>query len=257
MPINDPIRGRKIAPDSLAFDPDAQRGIGLVTYQQELGTNTTITNNIIGVDAKDVHDSQLRTAKLIADSKAQAHHYVGDYHNVYEWTVQTGNINLGVNHWHGLQFEKEIIRGEGCEFVGASGAIGSQWQHVCNHGQEGDWWVYGFILVTLLGSMNATTCRLALYKNGVIWRMLDGIDQGYAGEAPIITCKLSGGCHVPLVYGDVVTLELHVNNGGAPANQTISAPTSMYGYVTAHRERCDGKLINTPSVDAGTGYVFT
>lgn len=262
MPVNEPYKDRSIVPSALAFPSGGGGGAvsNVPSYQDELGERVTITNTTIVADTNYVERRLGATAVGIVDAERRAKHWVGDYHRAFEWDIQTSCV-ISTNAWDPVQYDHECARTMGAEFNGTVTTADAEWRYVVPEGAEGWYYVHAMTLYTLTAGMNVAWASLALFVNGIQWRVIDRIDNGYAGENPIIDCKLSGGCLVPLHIGAVLTVRTFINSP-ITGDQTLTAPASCYGYVSGLRVRCDnlsqygeGARIDGPIT--GNGYVFT
>lgn len=260
MPICDPIRERKVAPQSLAFDPNAQRGgSSTVTYQQ--GLAESVTNLILqSATQQQLRDAQGEVMVNVADAERRAKHFVGDYMTVLHWDILVDQT-LWLNAWHPIPFSHEVIRAMGarCDtrrlYLGAGDPGYLHWYHRLIKGQEGVWWCYGKISIAFTVGMAVTSAKLGVFVNNILYAVVDEMDADMSGDgALILDCVLSGGIHVPLNTDDVWDIRLYTA-GPASGSSLFLAPSSLTGYVCGHRERCDTTVIDTPAT--GFGYIFT
>lgn len=263
MPINQPYKERSIVDDALAFNNKGRTGgSGTTLYQSELGDSVTVTQLIVIADESALERESNSHMLAINDAEQRATQWVGEYMRVFQWDI-SADVKVSTLAFDPVQFNSEVIRAIGARFEGATNVATSYWEYVCPSDAVGLYWVYAHIMYKLLVSMAVTKASMSVTVNGNQWRTIDFIDRGYAGEAPIIDCKLSGGCHVPLNAGDKLTITVYLFNGVA-GDQTLAYPTSVYGFVTGHRERCDmdtvddyrnGALITAPTT--GNTFNFT
>lgn len=245
MPINDPIRGRKIAPDSLAFDPQAQRGIGLVTYQQELDENVTI---IVEGGADGASEKRVQLAEQHAMTDAIEKMYIaetaiGEWHHTFMWQIDTDCV-FTTGTFDPLQFHYETLRTVGCRFVGSGIDAANQWQFNPVKTQEGVWIVGAQMQIKGTAGMGITGAKMAIFINDSIWcLMCPPVDTGYAGENPMLDIMLHGVIPVPLKYGEKMDVRVLLNNG-LSGDQTMGYPTSVQGCVWGHRVRCESDIQN-------------
>jgi len=263
MPISYRHPDRSIAPDALAFPDTGQRGSAIIaTYQDELVTNVTITNTVIATDNAYVDRANREQMGAVANAEMRSKDWVSEYERVFEWDINA-NIYVSTNTDDRVQFDHEVIRSMGCELVGAPSNIAAYWRYTCPPDAEGQYWIYSHLLVSLTPAAGVNRARMSIYVNGIQRRVVDQIDPGYAGETPIVDCKLSGGCHVPLNNGDIVTIVLRLV-ASATIDMLLPNPASCYGYVTGHRTRCDMDSIdsirngaNISGAAPGNSYTFT
>lgn len=263
MPISEAYKDRSIVPDALAFPTGGARrsegGAGVISYQDEITQNISITNVTIVADTNYVERRLNNNTALIQDAERRAKHWVGEYERVGRWDIQ-GNVVVTTNTNDPVQFDTENIRIIGAEFQGTAGTGGAKWRYVCPPDAEGLYLVSAMVIYTLTAGMNSNRVRLATYIDGVQWSILDSIDNDYAGETPIIDAKLSGTDLVPLSAGQELTIQ-HFIAAGTTGDQTLTYPQSVYGRVVLARTRCDmagegnGKRVTTPA--AGNSYLWT
>lgn len=267
MPINDPIRGKKIAPASLAFESRRSGGAGVsvsgesaVTYQNYISFTFGNTGKVI--TKREVMNLDQGVMHSVGNAERRAKHWVGDYERAFEWDI-SDDVTITVNAFDAVQFDHEVCRAMGAEFVGTVSTADAYWRYVCPAGAEGWYWVHSQVIYKFLVAMGISRMRLAFYINGIQWRNVDQIDRGYAGEAPIVDGKVSGGCMVPLGTGDELTVRVFSTSTGS-GDQLLGFPTSVYGYVSGFRTRCDfggtyedadGATIDSP--ETGNTYNFT
>lgn len=260
MPICDPIRERKVAPNSDAFSKDASRGGRTVTYQSALAASINNYYTTIGVSERDLYTAKGGLMVSIAESENRAKHWVGDYMTVVDWDI-TIDQTLWLNAWHPIPFNHEVIRGYGARcnnrrlYLGAGDPGYVHWYHRLVKGQEGIWWYAARLSITFTVGMAVTSAKLGIFVNNVLYSVIDELDADMAGDgAAMIDCILGGGRHVPLNAGDYVDIRLYTA-GPASGSSLFLSPSSLTGYVTGHRERCDTSIISTPGT--GFGYSFT
>jgi hypothetical protein len=72
------------------------------------------------------------------------------------------------------------------------------------------------------------------------------------GANKIIDTRMGGGAHIPMRTGDVLTIRIYAKDSLAGLDVALY-PTSVYGYVTGHRENCDNiEIYNNPV----TGFLY-
>lgn len=247
MPINDPIRGKKVAPKSLAFEGGrTARSIGATSYQTSQVTQQTIINNYYADprEAKHLDEAQART---IWDAERRAKHQTAQFGDVTNWCISaTQTITLG--DWDKIPFNQEILRVQGarCDSTG--------WWHKLVKGDAGVWWYYAHIAINIPATANATGAKLGIWRNSTLYYVVDQIDAEYAGETPLRDVILRGGVHLNLDRGDEIDFRIYVDIPGAPSSGAFFAPSSLGGYVTGHRVKCNQTAEGaTTTLD---GYVF-
>ena len=263
MPISKPYPDRSIAPDALAFDATASRGASVIaTYQSELAQYVNITQTVVVTDNAYVDRKDREQMVAVGDAERRAKHWVGDYERVFEWDINA-DLYVSTNTNDPVAFNHEVIRTMGCELLGTVSTVAAQWRYVCPADAEGQYWIYAYTLLNITAGVGVTDATLSVFVNGVQRRVIDHVDQGYAGETPIVDCKLKGGCHTPLKTGDILTIVLRVVATNTN-NYLLAYPAACYGYVTGHRTRCDmddvdsvrnGSNIAAPA--SGSTYEFT
>lgn len=246
MPINDPIRGKKVAPKSLAFEGGrTARSLGASSYQGDLVTQ--VINNITIANARDpiVRDEQQSMA--IWNAERRAKHQTAQFGDVTQWDISaTQSLDLGT--WHGIPFNNEILRVQGARYATTG------WYHKVVKGDEGVWEYYCHIQIVMPVAAGVTEAKLGLWRNGVLIYVVDAMDIELAGENPIRDVVLSGGALVNLARGDYAEFKLYTAIPGAPGSQSFGHPSSIGGYVYGHRVKCNQDFnAATSSLD---GYVF-
>lgn len=263
MPINDPVNNRKVAPASLAFERRRasygavyvdDNGIDEpdITYQYfitnniDIRVNNYVTNNIYKQDIS-------RITKAIADSEHRSKHFVGDYKQSFQWDINA-NWLFNTQVWTPVPFNNEILRTQGIR--NESMQYSPTWSFRPTEENAGVWWIYSYVQIKFGGVTNIDEARLSIFVNGVRFRDIDMVDHHDTGHADKIRdCHLQGGAHVPLRAGDKMEIMMYTFDN-APRMGGVIWPSSIYGYVTAHRENCELNITdNTP--DTGVGYAFT
>ena len=248
MPINDPIRGQKVAPKSLAFENgrSTRSSLGASSYQNEVNNYVTNINNYY-VEPREVHRQAEIQNRLIWDAERRSKHQTAQFGDVTLWDISaTQTMTLG--DWDKIPFNQEIIRVQGarCDSTG--------WWHKLVKGDHGVWWYYAHIVINIPALANATGAKLGIWRNSTLWYVVDQMDAGYAGETPLRDVVLKGGVHLPLDRGDTIDFRIYIDIPGAPGSDVFIAPSSLGGYVTGHRVKCfqdpEGA---TTTLD---GYVF-
>lgn len=265
MPINDPVNNRKVAPASLAFE--RRRSSYGVTYVNDNGVvdmdnviyqyyidyeynfrtinNQYITQNIYNADLTKISNS-------ITDAETRAKHFVGDYKHSFQWDIKNDWL-FYTDIWTPVPFNNEVLRTQGIR--NESMNYSPTWSFRADESNAGVWWIYSYIQIKFGGFSNIDEARLAIFVNGALYRAIDMVDHHDMGSSSKISdCHLQGGAHVPLRTGDkleicMLTKDTISREGG------VLYPSSIYGYVTAHRENCNINSVNAP--DTGNGYSFT
>jgi hypothetical protein len=259
MPINDPIKNRKVAPASLAFERDQMRNGAIfqvgttptsVTYQETVNirygdiNQLYITNQYIQTDNDKI-------MKAMQESEHRSKHWVSDYKRSFQWDIQQ-NQAYAVNAWQILAFNNEVLRAIGCSNGGVVADGSAYWQYRCPEDATGIYWVYSHINFQYASNANVTSSKLGLFLNGSLYRVLDNVDNNMMGANKIIDTRMSGGAHIPMRAGDVLTIRFYAKDSLAGIDIALY-PTSVYGYVTAHRENCsNAELIDNPV----TGFLY-
>ncbi len=261
MPISELYKDRSIVPDALAFPGDLRGrsgGTGVVSFQTELKTTVNNYTTIVQTDTQHVQRVAESTMLGVRNAERRAQAWVAEYERAGRWDIQS-DVVITTNTYDPVQFNTENVRIMGAEFIGTPGTGGAYWRYVCPHDAEGLYVVSSMVIFTLPVGMNSPRVRFATFVDGVQWSILDSIDRGYAGEAPIQDAKLSGDDVVPLRTGQELTVRLFVQ-AGLTGDQTLLYPTSAYGRVTVARTRCEidesgnGKLVSAPAT--GNSYLW-
>ena len=268
MPINDPVRGGKIAPASLAFERSRRKGQSAViveggggtSYQDDVQTNglddptPVILRQVANMD-KDVVRAGL-------DGERRAKGWVGEYERALDWSIGD-DITITTRGFYPVPYHTEIVRSMGAAFIAGATEDLDTWQYICPSDAVGVYHVSAFLQMRLTAGVGCSIARLGVMVDGSLWRVIDAIDANYAGETPILDVKLGGSSLVPLRSGQKLQIGYFVNSSAPSGTLQLLFPTSVYGYVSAHRTRCElggfdekqnGGRINTPAT--GTGYAF-
>jgi len=242
MPINDPIKGKRVAPASLAFDPRKRTGGSVVsTYQSSV---TQVVNQIS--TATDLEP--LRRGLTVADRDAEmrAKNWVSDWHRAFHWDVN-GDIDITNNTWSPIQMGNEHMRA-----MGAEGA----WQWTVPYGWEGSYFIHPHISINVQAAAAVTFAALGIVVNGSLRIVVDRADIEMAGDnvAHMRDIILHGGANVSVAPHDVVRIGLFL--AGAAGTDTYTYASSVTGYVSGFRVMCGFDHIIESSGD-NNGYVFT
>lgn len=261
MPINDPIQNRKVAPGSLAFErrrmvygtayagEEPEGDVYNYQYYIDLNYNITI-NNIVTKPMLDAEVAKIMTAMNKAEHRAK--HWASDYKHTLQWDVKNDWQFLS-NTWTPVPFSNEILRTHGAQNLGTS--YNNAWSFTPNDDNAGVWWVHAFVMIRLLSTSAVDQIRMAVFINNIQFRHIDMVDEHMMGENKIRDGHLLGGCHVPLRAGDKMEIRLFFRNPMVE-DMGVLYPTSLYGYVTAHRENCETNITGNATV-TGQGYVFS
>lgn len=269
MPINEPIRNRKIAPASLAFDP-SRRSSTVVAY--EAGTvpdNVTYQTNLIinstAFFATEFSDAILQKAKQdvmvgVANAELRAKASVGDYHRAFMWTSDTSSFAyLKSNNAFGaitpLQAPTEVIASDGCSAFPSPVTPNTQFLYRCPDGAEGVWWMYAHVELRFEHADDIYAARLSIQKNGALWSVVDVLNADSSKHGVVGLAILRGGVHVPLQPGDYVTwiISLVSNDigGGSLVDQTC-----YFATVHGHRESCQYREVSAPMTGSGFNAII-
>lgn len=257
MPISEAIPQRKITPEALAFPSGSARarGGGLsTTYQQAL--NVQIINNIS--TAKDwrgaIGAGDQRTLSGALRGELRGKHYTADFSTAVRWDIATPGVYT-YDAWNVVPYDNENIPQAGANNAGTVGVGGVGWSYTVTRATAGLYFVRARLVVQLPSVPPVDRVFFALWRNGVHWSELDDLDPGYAGENPIRDAKLSGSDLVELSAGDVLSVAVYFDAGGAGGTFPVLSPDQHIGYVSAFRVRCSADtLINHP--DPNLGYLF-
>jgi hypothetical protein len=249
MPINDPIRDRKVAPNSLAFPIAGAAGGAVSSSTYQSAVQNVVNNTVVYADSevqnRDRH--ALSTADREAEHRSKA--WVGDWHRVIDWDI-TVDQDITNNAWDPLRFSNEAMR--------AMGAISTptSWSWTVAPGWEGTYFLYAFVCINITSAAAVGAVRLGIIVNGTLRTVIDRVDAEISGDdaAFVRDCIVRGGRNVSLGVGDVV--QIAVNFGGAVGNATYLHPSSVVGYVSGFRTMC-GYDHNINTQDDIDGYAFT
>lgn len=257
MPINDPIKNRKVAPASLAFERDQLRNGA--TFQVGTTPTTTVYQDVVNIRYGDVNQLFItnqyittdndRLMKAMHNAEERAKHQVADYKRTFQWDLKR-NQPYTFNQWSVVGYNSEIIRAIGCLATGAAGNGTQYWDYTVPDGAEGTYWIYVHMNIRLNIASSVTSGHLGFFINGNLFRIVDQVDNAMMGGNKIVDLRIQGGCHIPLRTGDKFTVRIQLNDG--MGGDTSLYPTSVYSYVTGHREECDYTLVNA----ASTGELY-
>lgn len=261
MPINDPIKNRKVAPASLAFEGDsAKRGaifqVGTTpdgpTYQEVVNNYyfnfslTLVTNQIL-----EANNDKLMTAMKNAEHRSKIQ--VGDYKHTLQWDLKQNQVYF-FNQMNNIAFNSEILRTVGARSYGTPVNGSARWEFICPEDCAGSWWFYSHLNIRHASQDQVYEGHLGFAINNVPFRLVDQVDSAMMGENLIRDMRLQGGCHVPLQTGDKFTVFYLPTSHNVGFN-TAAFPTSLYGYVTGHRENCE-EYTPINATDTGMNYSF-
>ena len=262
MPINDPIQNRKVAPGSLAFER-RRMGYGsayageepegdVYNYQYYIDYNYNVTfNNIV---TKQYLITQTdANMKAIANSEHRSKHWVGDYKQSFQWDLN-GNWSFMTDVYTPVPFNNEFLRTQGIQ--NESLDYDDTWSFRPTDQNKGVWWVHTYVQIRYSNTSQIDEARLAYFVNGVMFRIIDMVDYHNMGDGPHIRdARLMGGAHIPLRAGDKLEVKMIARTGGPSEQAGVLFPSSIYAYITGHRENCE---LNTTgnTATAGNGYVF-
>lgn len=269
MPINDPVRGGKIAPASLAFERSRSKGQSAVVIEGGGSTSYQDDVELNGVDdptpmiLREVSnlDKAVGIAALNGERRAKA--WTAEYERAFDWCVN-GDVTITTKAFYAMPFHSEVVRSMGAEYIAGATEADNTWHYICPSDAVGVYHVSAFVQMRLTSDVGCSIARLGVMVDGSLWRVIDAIDRQYAGENPMLDVVLGGSSLVPLRSGQKLQIGYFVNSSGAAGTLQLLHPTSVYGYVSAHRTRCElggfdskqnGAKINTPI--AGTGYSFS
>lgn len=241
MPFSDPIRDRRVQPQSLAFNDGATaRGGASATYQSNIkATIEAAEADPSAYRREDVQAGQ-RALVRIAESEQRGKLHTAQYGRVCQWQIG-GTISMMLGVPDNVPFQSEVYRCQGAYYRSNDG----EWWHHVGRDDAGVWWYYAHIVINIPTLASATEARMAFYVNGVIVRVIDQLDAEMAGESvslgtnPLRDVVLRGGMHLNLAAGDRFEVVLDVTIPGVPGSQSFGYPTSVGGYVTGHRVRCE------------------
>lgn len=261
MPINDPVRNRKIAPASLAFEGES-KGAGAVFQVGETPVTNVyqdVTNiylgdtNILYVTNQFIESNNDKIMLSMTNTEHRSKHYVSDYKRSTQWDL-TQNQVIFFNQWSFISFNHEIIRTIGTQSGGTPINGTAYWQYIVPTDSEGSWWWYSHINIKFGAGTQVAFCRLGFFIDDILFRIVDMVDNNMMGENKIRDARLAGGCHVPLKAGNRFSVKIWVNNTVGGSDTSLFGD-SVYAYVSGHRENCDGQqMINGPAT--GLQYTF-
>ena len=259
MPINDPIRERKVGPESLAFDPNAQRGGSTVTYQQGLQAAVNNYYTTIGITNENLRDGLLGERPNVWEAERRAKDYTEVYHHTVRWDIaddQTYTFNL----WSAVNLCLENIRTMGAVSKTSPYPYANQpnYYHIIPKGHEGDWWYGANIRLKVGGGVPIVTeVHLGIFVNDVLRTEIDAdSDNNYGGLPDGIPADalLQGWSPINVEWGDRVDIRVKVVAPESAGDIAFLFPSSVVGYIAGFRLRCGRDTIAPP--DNQSGYTF-
>lgn len=251
MPINDPIRGKKIAPASLAFEGGRERrGSSSVTYQSTLRPESTTVIVERPTDLRETIGRDQAAQRNVMDAERRAKHWVADYQQTTQWDTR---LNLNITHspatYDAIGFDNEVIRCQGSRFSGTASAANARWYFQPTKGNHGVWWFYAGLHLVIPLAAQVENAYLAFFKNNTIWRVVDYMcpEQSGHDNNHMADTRLGGGCHVPLGVGDQFDVRVLLQTGGAVVDVVYGVPTSAYAWVSGNRTQCEWTDGNIPT----------
>lgn len=243
MPFSDPIRDRRIQPESLAFrDGKTARGGASATYQSVVRAEAVAANVDVAPINREIRRVVQDANGLPIDAEQRAKHYAATFSDVTEWYIAS-DITLMLGAVDVIPFNGEIYRCMGAAYRGGSV---DEWYHKVGKDDAGIWWYYTHIILSLPALANATAVKISMWKNNAMIRVIDQMDAEMGGETPFRDVVLRGGLHVNLEVGDRFDVRIEIKIPGVPGPQLFGWPTSVGGYVTGHRVRCNQTSIGAP-----------
>lgn len=232
MPISELLRDRKVTPDQLAF-PNQLDGGGAgraVTYQQQVQQfNETIVNNLTINEATELVRGEV---KQRANAERRAKEAVASWHGAFRYEIGA-TMTITYDTWTQIPYTGATIATPSHKTFtpAANNVFGFQ----ATAANEGIWWLYANLSLSLSPVTQPEYAKLAIFKNGGPYSMLDAMDSGISGDQ--IDWILRGGDHVSIKAGDVVSFAVFVQLG-TPGSEVVNAPTALYGYCTGSRQAC-------------------
>jgi hypothetical protein len=262
MPINDPIQNRKVAPGSLAFErrrmvygsayagEEPEGDVYNYQYYIDLNYNITI-NNIVNKTFLNTETNKILTSMQNAEERAK--HYVSDYKQSFQWDLN-GNWSFMTDVYTPVPFNNEFLRTQGIQ--NESLDYDDTWSFRPTDQNKGVWWVHTYVQIRYSNTSQVDEARLAYFVNGVMFRIIDMVDYHNMGDGPHIRdARLMGGAHIPLRAGDKLEVKMIARTGGPSEEAGVLFPSSIYAYITGHRENCELNTTGNTATD-GNGYVF-
>lgn len=240
MPLSNIHKDRSIVPDALAFPYRAATGVSVATTFQN-NQQTTVNNYFqqVGADEQYVRTKIGQSLVSVSDAERRAKAHVSDYQRVFEWSINA-NVQVQTNGYTIIPFDEENLRTAGCEnfTIVGGGPFAKYWRYIVPPGAEGIYWVYSHLSMNFTNADGIIDIHMLVGINGVPYRVLDHTSHRQMPTPHVRDAILGGGCHVPLGAGDQLTI--HTFTVGTPFGANILyEPTSIYGYVTGHRTRCE------------------
>lgn len=250
MPINDPIRGKKIAPASLAFEGGRTvRGTGSTTYQSVIRPDANVVVVQQPTDLRETIARDQAAQRAVWEAERRAKHWVADYQATTQWDTK---LNLNITHspatYDPIGFDNEVIRCVGSRFSGTASSANARWYFQPTKGNQGVWWWYSGLHLYVPLAAQIENAFLAFFKNGTIWRVVSYMHAEQSGKDNnhVANVFLGGGCHVPLAVGDEFDVRVLLQTSGAVVDTVYIVPSSAYGWVSGNRTECEWVQANNP-----------
>lgn len=256
MPINDPIKGGKVAPASLAFEyGKATRRNSATSYQSIIREAESVTPVRTPVSDAKALEMDMAQNRGIVNAERRAKSHASEFGLCTQWDIIV-DLVVTTGTWDPVGFQSEVISCPGSQLSGTASTNNARWFHRATKHQAGKWFYTAHLELVLTNAMQVTTARLGFFINGVIWRVVDAMDVQMSNDDAtyINDVVLSGSCHVPLAKGDEFDVRVLLESTGS-GDQTLGAPTSVYGYVSGHRVSCDTDSNAPPT--SGASFTFT
>jgi len=243
MPISSPLPDRKIGDESLAFtrDQSLSGGVAITTQQQNDVIRETTT--VIKVDETALAIAREQLAGDITTAIVEAERRANLFYRAWDWDIKSDQ-QITSTAWNIIGYDNEVVRSDGA-YGTASG-----WAYICPQDASGIYSVYASARYKALVAQAVLSARLAIFKNGTMYRIIDIQDSDMAGELPMEDVVLQGATSISLNGGDNLTVRVQLN-GGVWGPSSFIYPTSVVGYCYGHRIRCNSDIIEIPDPQSG------
>jgi hypothetical protein len=262
MPINDPIGRAKVAPGSLAFERRRSGGTVMFagetvdpagpTYQQTINIYYQPRFNIY----QTVQGAKLEAQRIlrnVSDAELRAKAAISDWHKALEWDTDAASFpwqssNVGAGYPNPLVMNHEVLR--------CPGVISTDpWKFYVPSDAVGVWHFDVALFCRFSPGDRLVQARLAVHRNGVLWRDFDLTNSSFNDKQHIEECYVDGSFLLPMSAGDYVQFYLMLVDDGSGTRTGTLTSTSYYGYVSGHRVSCkpvgrnddEDYYINTPT----------
>lgn len=228
MPINDPIRGNKVAPASLAFERGTA-GSSMISASFQTIVNEAVVTELVygGASLREVQARLEHAQSNVMDAERRAKSHTGSYGQCFQWDIAT-DITLLFPQTGPVPFSNEVVRSPGAMYMDTP----VQWIHRIPKGDQGTWLYGAYIQISFVALQQVRTLALQIWKNGAHHKTLCEHDADYSGDGMYMRdAVLFGALPIVMDIGDYMDIRLMTTQDSAPGTDTFIHPSSIHGYV--------------------------